>query len=154
MLLVYSRLGVIDLAGTVVLTALHAALGIAYIHPRLARGVYAPLPGRVSVVSYIDDLALPGWQVGFCVTAALLLLALYWTRWLPTAHGLAAGVMSIYVAALWFGFALSEQRPSIVTALGFTAVTLWHVVLAVTYSVALSLPEKRAGGRRREGPAR
>lgn len=154
MLALQSRLGVVDVAGTVVLGLLHAVMGVAYIVPGLARGsATATAPGRISVVTYVDQLALPAWQIGFTMSALLLLLAVRYTRWLVVVHGIGAGMMATYTAALWAGYILSDPRPSIVTAVGFTATLLWHGVLAVTYNAALSLPPRRASGRRREEPS-
>lgn len=152
MIPLYQRLGVIDVSGTVALAVLHTVLAVSYAVPGIATGVYAPTPGRVSVVSYIDQLG-PIWTVAFGVTAVGLLCAVRWTNALIPAHAVGGGAMAIFTAALWFSYGASNPRPTILTALFATTVLLWHVFLAVTYSAARSLPVRAGGRRRQQGEA-
>lgn len=146
MLAVYQRFGVIDVSGTAALGVLHTGLAVAYLVPGLAASAVPATPGRVSVVSSLDALG-PVWQVAFGLTALLMFAALYWTEMLFWAHALGAGAVAIFTAALWFGWAASDPRPSIISSLFASAVLVWHIVLVVTYNAARSLPV-RAGGRR------
>ena len=136
------------------LAAGHAALAYAYLTPDLARGA-GPRPGQISIMLYIDSLG-PVWQLAFGVTALLLVGGLTVPRWLATAHTVSGAVVGGLGASLWAGFAFSEPRPAILSAIAYTLITVWHVTISVTYARLTSLGdkhEKRARGKQTErGP--
>lgn len=122
------------LLASATLASVHGVLALAYAFPDLARGT-APTAGgnRVSIVSYLDSLG-PVWQTVFGLTGAAIVAGLVFPRWLALAHTLAGAGLAVFAAALWFGFAFSDPRPAILSALGYSAAVVWHMTIAATYS--------------------
>lgn len=135
------RIGAHRLIASSSLAVMHGALAIAYTFPWLARSSAPPRPGQVSIVLYIDSLG-PVWQLAFGLTAAVLLAGLVWPRWLALAHTLGGAALAVFSAGLWLGYALSEPRPSMLTALGYSACVVWHLTIGVTYSKVSSLQRR------------
>lgn len=148
-----TRIGAHRLIASGALALLHGMLAIAYTFPWLARSAAAVRgPGTVSVVLYIDSLG-PVWQLAFGVTAALLLVGLAYRRLLAIAHTLGGSALAVFAAGLWLGWAFSEPRPSMLTALGYTACVVWHLTIGVTYARIASLAQRGPGSRHARGKA-
>jgi hypothetical protein len=125
------------------LAVLNALLAVAYSFGTLARGSAPPSPGRVSIVLLIDSLG-PVWQGAFGLVAALLFIGLLRPGLLPIGHILGAGVTTIYATAIWIGWGFSTPRPSVISALAFTALIGWHFALSVSYARGPSLTSRKA----------
>jgi hypothetical protein len=163
------RIGYHRLIASGSLAALHAVLTFVYAIPGLARG-YPPPPGvnRINIVTYIESLG-PVWQIGFGLTASLLIAGMIRHAWLSVAHTVAGSGMAVFSSALWLGFAFSTPKPSVLPCLGFTACVIWHLTIGVTFARLAAVsrtaadraasvedlppqPAPRRPNRRRSGP--
>jgi hypothetical protein len=116
----------------------HLVLAVAYLIPALSVSrVVVPAGQAVSIVSYIDDKG-PYWVVGFGLMAVVLAVAAWTRRGLQVAHLGGAVVLGAYSAAIWFGALMSEPNRPIVSAVAFTLLTGWHLVLSSAYNEAVA----------------
>jgi hypothetical protein len=123
---------------------IHLGLAYAYANPALSVSPLPPGTSRVSIVSYINSLG-PIWLIAYGSTGAFLIVALLTApRLLRWAHVAGVSVATTYSLALWAGFALSDPRPTIISALLSLAMVTWHITLSDLYSTSAPVRHRRA----------
>jgi hypothetical protein len=118
-------------AATAILAALHVALCVLYAFPSLSQRQYA-IPGRISVVSYVEGHGYY-WSVGFGAVAVALVLAAVSGRMVSVAHVLGGAVMMAYTMALAWGALASHPHGPLVSAALAAMYAFLHLIIANTY---------------------
>src|ERR1044071_2479148 len=93
-------------------------------------------PAQVSIVSTIDQYG-PYWIIGYLVSGAAVLAAVWSHRLLPTAHLLGSVVGGAFAFAVWWGTFASEPNRSLVTGVFVSGWAAWHIALMLAYTEQL-----------------